>query len=447
MNLELRGEGTSTLSPDSGNIDYNQLNAGKIQLNQMLERMDIDESINSVLDSWYPEKSAAYRRDVNPELYRNINYHRMNAADYLAEHKNAGGRESDSDVIAMEKRGSIEKDKKKINNKDSQPKKAQAPPRRNPMLDRIRGELRGKVAQDKWRIYLRQKKKLDASNINVNINIQKIGQNAVEQLFRKKKETSVIKQIFQGGKDIVKDIAKTAAPIFAPAQYAVYKLSKVSKSKNKTEGLVDAIISTNPFLKSAVQHGALAYTLATDPKNIVKSFIPQSTDSIKTKTKKWFYIAIALGSLKYGGYKAITKMRAAGGFRVAARSIYRTIKSKVSSLFKSKISNPVPERFARVIEAQINPKTLGRGKDVFVTDIKDIINLDAKGIANKLTIPKSPKGFRIIEFPSKNIHGIASPINRSNPGFVGKGLTASGAKEYVIPNQKIPKGAKFWIVE
>jgi hypothetical protein len=98
---------------------------------------------------------------------------------------------------------------------------------------------------------------------------------------------------------------------------------------------------------------------------------------------------------------------------------------------------------ARVIPFNINsPTTLGRpgAIDVFVTAADDIAGLNTRQIANRLTIPQSPTGFRVIEFPMPN-SGVASPVLRTDPGFVGRGLTAGGAREFVIPNGPIPVGA------
>lgn len=115
----------------------------------------------------------------------------------------------------------------------------------------------------------------------------------------------------------------------------------------------------------------------------------------------------------------------------------------------SKITNAIPDKVARVISKDdvASPATLGRpgADDVFVTDPADIKGLDSKGIADKLTIPESQSGFHVIEFNTPS--GIASPVNRTNPGFVGRGRTAGGAKEFVVPNQKIPKDAKKKIIE
>ena len=52
----------------------------------------------------------------------------------------------------------------------------------------------------------------------------------------------------------------------------------------------------------------------------------------------------------------------------------------------------------------------------------------------------------MIEFRTP-MNGLASPINRTNPGFVGKGRTLGGAREFTIPNQQIPKDAIIKIVK
>jgi len=104
------------------------------------------------------------------------------------------------------------------------------------------------------------------------------------------------------------------------------------------------------------------------------------------------------------------------------------------------IANPVPGTLARVVPGHVNPKTLGTTADVFVTNAKALKGLNAKQIADKLTIPQSSSGFKVIEFPTPS-SGIASPVSRNNPGFVGGGRTAGGAPEFVIPNGPLPAGA------
>ena len=79
--------------------------------------------------------------------------------------------------------------------------------------------------------------------------------------------------------------------------------------------------------------------------------------------------------------------------------------------------------------------------DVFVTASSDIKGLNAIQIAQKLTIPESSTGFKVITFETPI--GIASPINRTTPGFIGGGRTSGGAREFVVPNQPLPKNAKI----
>jgi RHS repeat-associated protein len=105
----------------------------------------------------------------------------------------------------------------------------------------------------------------------------------------------------------------------------------------------------------------------------------------------------------------------------------------------------IPGRLARVIPDDPlikNLKTLGPpgNADVFVTRASDLQHMNAKEIAEFLTIKPSPTGFRVIEFSTPS-EGLATPINRCDPGFVGGGKTVGGALEFVIPNGSIPSDA------
>lgn len=97
---------------------------------------------------------------------------------------------------------------------------------------------------------------------------------------------------------------------------------------------------------------------------------------------------------------------------------------------------------ARVIPNGTVATTLGRPgvSDVFVTGASDIAGMTSKQIAQRLTIAESPTGFKVIEFATPR-SGVASPVFRSDPGFVGGGRTAGGAREFVIPNGPIPADA------
>lgn len=111
------------------------------------------------------------------------------------------------------------------------------------------------------------------------------------------------------------------------------------------------------------------------------------------------------------------------------------------------VNNPIPETFARAVAGNIKPTTLGPvgASDVFVTAASDISGLNAGQLAQRLTIQPS-SSFTVLEFPSSGVTSIASPINRINPGFVGFGRTAGGAREFVIPNGGLPPGVKIRIV-
>ncbi|NML60931.1 hypothetical protein HHL21_07505 [Massilia sp. RP-1-19] len=89
----------------------------------------------------------------------------------------------------------------------------------------------------------------------------------------------------------------------------------------------------------------------------------------------------------------------------------------------------------------VRTAVISRGRpgaaDVFVTAADDILGLNAAQIAERLTIPSSPTGFRVIEFPTPQ-SGMASPVFRSAPGFIGGGRTLRGAREFVVPNQSLP---------
>ena len=70
--------------------------------------------------------------------------------------------------------------------------------------------------------------------------------------------------------------------------------------------------------------------------------------------------------------------------------------------------------------------------------------LNAKELARRLTIEPS-EFFTVIRFRTP-ANGVASPVFRSNTGFVQGGLTRGGAREYVIPNGPLPVGSSIWYI-
>ena len=124
-------------------------------------------------------------------------------------------------------------------------------------------------------------------------------------------------------------------------------------------------------------------------------------------------------------------------------SFVGTISSEAGALGAEGICrNTIPPTLARVVPNGVNARTLGRpgAADVFVTASEDIAGMNSAQIAQRLTIPESPTGYKVIEFSTPS-EGLASPVFRADRGFVGGGYTAGGAREFVVPNGQIPSNA------
>jgi RHS repeat-associated protein len=135
--------------------------------------------------------------------------------------------------------------------------------------------------------------------------------------------------------------------------------------------------------------------------------------------------AAAVGALTGVGIGGAAKI--IGGLRGAARGI-----------------NAVPTRVARVVPAEFaGTRTLGAhgAGDAFVTAADDIAGIGSSGgLAQRLTLVDKagnmvPGARAIIEFDTPL--GLASPVFRTNPGFIGRGFTSGGAREFVLPNLNI----------
>ena len=110
------------------------------------------------------------------------------------------------------------------------------------------------------------------------------------------------------------------------------------------------------------------------------------------------------------------------------------------------VTNPIPGTLARAIPGEGPFPTLGRAgaQDVFVTAADDIAGMNAGQIGPRLGIGNSDV-FTVIEFPTPRV-GLASPVNRTDLGFLGFGRTTGGAREFVLPNGPIPANATTRIV-
>jgi len=217
------------------------------------------------------------------------------------------------------------------------------------------------------------------------------------------------------------------------------------------KGAVNGVVSTakgiaqmaDPSPVSEFKMG-MASTIANPRQalNNVKQSVSNTIQAAKNdKTgEKWGEIVGNVGvqvGLAVAGTKGLDKLTKTG-----------SIATKVGAVAEETVTNPVPSTLARAIANkgdEISTLGLGGESDVFVTAASDISGLNASQIAEKLTIPNSSNGFVVIEFNTPQ--GIASPVFRTNPGFVGRGRTAGGAREFTIPNRPIPDDAVIKVVK
>jgi len=105
-------------------------------------------------------------------------------------------------------------------------------------------------------------------------------------------------------------------------------------------------------------------------------------------------------------------------------------------------TSTLPLRMARVIPAEFaGGASLGApgAAEAWVTAADDLAGIStSEGLASRLTLVDSsgnliPGARAVIEFDTVT-EGLASPVLRDAPGFVGGGFTAGGASEFVMPN-------------
>jgi RHS repeat-associated protein len=117
-----------------------------------------------------------------------------------------------------------------------------------------------------------------------------------------------------------------------------------------------------------------------------------------------------------------------------------------ASMAATGVANPVPNRMARVVPLSeglelSDISTLAHPADqyAFVTAADDIAGITtSRGLAERLTLVDDTGAliegpYAVFEFNTP-ASGIASPVFRSDPGFIPGGLTKGGAREFSIPN-------------
>jgi RHS repeat-associated protein len=142
-------------------------------------------------------------------------------------------------------------------------------------------------------------------------------------------------------------------------------------------------------------------------------------------------------AIVYVGFTVCDIAKPCQGILAPTKGIRRLAKAADDSL---------PKEMARVIAGSGRFPTLGPPgrEDVFVTAADDIAGMNASQIARRLTINDADE-FTVIKFPTPGT-GVAVPINRTDPGFVGRGRTAGDAREYVIPNGPVPANATIEVI-
>jgi hypothetical protein len=113
------------------------------------------------------------------------------------------------------------------------------------------------------------------------------------------------------------------------------------------------------------------------------------------------------------------------------------------------VSNPVPDRLARVVEADVPAlQELGPPwrEEVFLTAAEDVEGLSADLLSSRLGIDPAER-FYLITFPAEHLDGpLTSPISEPAQCFVGGGRTRGGAREFRSRNQTIPRNAQITVV-
>lgn len=219
-------------------------------------------------------------------------------------------------------------------------------------------------------------------------------------------------------------------PNFSSGEYSSLEMNAFDVGAQVAAESVDAIAGSAPVVaQSAVEIAASTFIPGVgevmDVATVADPNAPGWARGLSAATLA--YSAYTLGVGPNGGAFARAGSRMDDALRAGGESLP---------------SNPVPDTMARVVPAGTDLATLGApgSADTFVTAVDDIAGLNASDIAVRLTIPESATGFNVIEFSTPQ-SGVATPVSRSTPGFVGGGQTAGGAREFVIPNQAIPDDA------
>ena len=143
-----------------------------------------------------------------------------------------------------------------------------------------------------------------------------------------------------------------------------------------------------------------------------------------------------------GAARGVVAGRAAVVRTPVANTAAEAASASLSRGFSLSHTTAIPSRLARVIEAELLGRIRRLGppgaEDVFVSNAGEVSSISSSRVlAERLTLLNKAGELRtgpfaVIEFDVPA--GIASPIFRTNRGFVGFGRTSGGASEFVVPN-------------
>ena len=130
-----------------------------------------------------------------------------------------------------------------------------------------------------------------------------------------------------------------------------------------------------------------------------------------------------------------------GAIEAGIRGVAGVVSSGVSAITNplpktGQFARAVPEAVARQIEAGRRDIPLGKPGDpeVFITAAEDLSPYRTQSsVETRLTLTPARRAIVTFDYDVE-AGSIASPVFRANPGFVGRGRTAGGAREWVIPN-------------
>ena len=238
--------------------------------------------------------------------------------------------------------------------------------------------------------------------------------------------------------DLLKRVLFTDGPLLSMDKF-VRSFEEANAKRVQDAGKAIRYMFENPSLKSidnALAHIADIYTLGA-VKTINGVVIPADPWSPQHITDIQATLLIAIPTAKV----LKNKITSPGVLQQPSAAFQKSFASQG-------ISNALPKngRFAIVMPKKFADQlSKGKGKlsggaEAWITAADDLKGINTiEGAARRLALVDDAGNLRlqgnaVVEFEFKDISGIASPYNRSNPGFISGGKTGGGAREWLVPS-------------